>query len=267
MRQANALDGYDPCPMVHGAASFLLQNGMVSEQGRWEATPGYSVYTVATEIAALLAAAEFANPEEAAFLRDTADAWYDSIDELLYAEGTPLAHEHSVSGYYMRATPPEMIEAKEVGHLKVLMPNHHFGGKHRKAIEIVSPDALALVRFGLRLADDPRIVNTIRVIDATLKRETATGPGWVRSTYDGYGEKADGSPFKKTGVGRVWPLLAGERAHYEIALGNRDYALELLRTISRQTSQAGMIPEQVWDAGDIPERYLFNGHLLVPECP
>jgi glucoamylase len=153
-----------------------------------------------------------------------------------------------------------MIEERDVGNLRVLMPNHHFGEKHRKAIDIVSPDALALVRFGLRRADDPRILNTVRVIDATLRRETKTGPGWVRSTYDGYGEKADGSPFKRTGIGRVWPLLAGERAHYELALGNYDQALELLRTMSRQTSPAGMIPEQVWDADDIPERFLFNGH-------
>ena len=260
LRQENALDGYDPAPMVHGAASFLLQRGLVSQQGRWEATPGYSVYTVATEIAALLSAADFASPQEAAFLRDTADAWYDSIDELLYAEGTPLAREHGVSGYYMRATPPEMIQAKEVGHLRVLLPNHHFGGKHRRAVDIVSPDALALVRFGLRSADDARIVNTVRVLDATLKRETKTGPGWTRSTDDGYGETSDGSPFKKAGIGRVWPLLAGERGHYEIALGDREAALELLRTMSRQTSQAGMIPEQVWDAEDIPKRFLFNGH-------
>ena len=260
MRQEDALDGYDPGPMVHAAAGFLLRHGMVSQQGRWEATAGYSVYTVATEIAALLAAAEFANPAGAAFLRNTADAWYDSIDELLYAEGTPLAHEHGVGGYYMRATPPGMIEAREVGHLRIKMPNHPFGARHRKAIDIVSPDALALVRFGVRRADDPRIVNTVKLIDATLKRQTTTGPGWIRSTYDGYGEKADGSPFKKTGIGRLWPLLAGERAHYEIALGNRDYALELLRTMSRQTSAGGMIPEQVWDAGDIPQRLLFNGH-------
>jgi glucoamylase len=260
LRRENALDGYDPAPMVHGAASFLVRHGLVSQQGRWEATPGYSVYTVATEIAAMLQAAEFATPEEATFLRDTADAWYDSIDELLYAVDTPLAKEHGVSGYYMRATPPEMIEAKEVGHLRVLMPNHHFGGKHRRAIDIVSPDALALVRFGLRRADDPRIVSTVKVLDATLKRETKTGPGWVRSSYDGYGETADGAPFKKAGIGRVWPLLAGERGHYEIALGNHDFALELLRTMSRQTSQGGMIPEQVWDAEDIPSRFLFNGH-------
>jgi glucoamylase len=30
--------------------------------------------------------------------------------------------------------------------------------------------------------------------------------------------------------------------------------------MARQTSQGGMIPEQVWDAEDIPKRFLFNGH-------
>ena len=264
IRQENALDGYDPGPMVHGAASFLLKNGPVSQQGRWEATSGYSIYTVATEIAALLAAADFAEAAseitKASFLRDTADAWYDAIDELTYAKDTSLAKEHGVSGYYMRVAPPKTIERKEVGSLMIKMPNLPFGSKHQLAVNIVSPDALALVRYGLRSADDPRILATIKVIDATLKRETKTGPVWVRSSKDGYGEHADGSPFDKTGIGRGWPLLAGERAHYEIAAGNREYALELLRTMARQTSQGGMIPEQVWDADDIPERFLFNGH-------
>jgi glucoamylase len=264
IRQENALDGYDPGPMVHAAASFLLKNGLVSQQGRWEATAGYSVYTVATEIAALLAAADFAavsgDKAKAEFLRDTADAWNDSIDEITYVAGTPLAKEHGVRGYYMRVTPPQLMEKKDIGHLRIKMPNLTFGSKHQKAIDIVSPDAIALVRFGLRSADDPRIVDTITVIDATLKRETKTGTVWVRSTKDGYGEHADGAPFDKTGIGRGWPLFAGERGHYEIAAGNRDYALELLKTMARQTSQAGMIPEQIWDADDIPEKFLFNGH-------
>jgi glucoamylase len=264
IRQENALDDYDASPMVHGAACFLLKHGPVSQQGRWEASPGYSVYTLATEIAALLAAADFAEDADdsagAAFLRDTADAWYDSIDEWTYVAGTPLARKHGVSGYYMRVTPPNIIESKSVGHLRVKMPNHPAGSRTARAIDIVSPDALALVRFGLRKADDPRMLDTIKVIDATLKRETTTGRGWVRSTDDGYGEKKDGSPFDKTGIGRIWPLLAGERAHYEIAAGNHGEALELLRTMARQTSQAGMIPEQVWDSEDIPKRFLFNGH-------
>ncbi len=264
IRQANSMDGYDAGPMVHGAASFLLKHGPVSQQGRWEASPGYSIYTVATEIAALLAAADFSDTGGdavgAGFLRDTADAWYDAIDELLYASGTTLAKQHSVAGYYMRVTPPTIMEHRGVGNLRVKMPNHPDGKKTARAVDIVSPDALALVRFGLRSAHDPRILDTVKVLDATLERNTATGPGWVRSTDDGYGETKDGRPFQKAGIGRVWPLLAGERAHYEIAAGNYDYALELLRTMARQTSQAGMIPEQVWDAGDIPHRFLFNGH-------
>lgn len=264
IRQADALNGYDAGPMVHGAACFLVKHGPVSQQGRWEAAPGYSIYTVCTEIAALLAAADFAqakgNVEGAAFLRDTADAWYDAIDEFTYAVGTPLGKKHGVPGYYMRVTPPELVEHKSIGDLRVEMPNHPAAEQTARAIDVVSPDALALVRFGLRTAEDPRMLHTVKVIDATLKRDTTTGPGWVRSTDDGYGEHEDGRPFKKTGTGRVWPLLAGERAHYEIAAGNHEYALELLRTMARQTSQAGMIPEQVWDAEDIPERFLFNGH-------
>lgn len=262
--QAGLMDGYDASRMVRGAASFLLKHGPVSQQGRWEAAPGYSVYTIATEIAALLAAADFievgGNATGATFLRATADAWYDAIDELTYASDTPLAKKHGVAGYYMRVTPPAIIQHASVGQLHVKMPNHPAGKRTARAVDIVSPDALALVRFGLRRADDPRILHTIKILDATLMRSTKTGPGWVRSTDDGYGEKKDGRPFHKSGIGRVWPLLAGERAHYEIAAGNRKKALNLLRTMAKQTSQAGMIPEQIWDAKDIPKRFLFNGH-------
>ena len=127
--------------------------------------------------------------------------------------------------------------------------------------EIVSPDALALVRFGLRAADDPRIVNTVKVIDAVLKVETPRGPRWHRYNGDAYGEKADGSPFdgKAGGIGRAWPLLTGERAHYELAAGRRDEAIRLLHAMESFAGDGGMIPEQVWDADDIPERGLFRG--------
>ena len=263
LRRDDALDGYDPKPMVHAACVFVLQNGPVTQQDRWETTPGYSPYTMAVQVAALLAGADCADlrqaPDEAQFLRETADAWNDSIDELTYVQGTPLAKMHGVTGYYMRMTPPERIETREVGNLKILMPNHPFGRKHQKAMEIVSPDALALVRFGLRAADDPRMLDTVKVIDATLRRETRTGPTWKRATRDGYGEKPDGSPFKKSGEGRGWPLLSGERGHYEIAAGHHEQALEMLKTMARQTSECGMLPEQVWDADDIPSHELFNG--------
>ncbi len=47
--------------------------------------------------------------------------------------------------------------------------NHAPGEGVHPVWEIVSPDALALVRAGLRNADDPRILNTVKVIDHCLK--------------------------------------------------------------------------------------------------
>ncbi len=164
-------------------------------------------------------------------------------------------------------TPPQRIQARDVGHLRILMPNVRSGPPTRRAIDIISPGFLALVRFGLRPPDDPRIVDTVKLLDATLRCEMTTGPGWRRSTDDGYGEHADGSPFDKRGIGRCWPLLAGERGHYELAAGRRDVALDLLKTMARQTSECGMIPEQVWDAADIPERFLFNGRPTGSSMP
>lgn len=124
---------------------------------------------------------------------------------------------------------------------------------------IVSLDALSLVRFGLRAADDPRIADTVRVVDATLKVDTAHGLVWRRYQGDQYGEHADGEPFDGTGVGRPWPLLAGERAHYELAAGRREVASELARAMESLAGKSGLIPEQVWDSADIPDRGLYNG--------
>ena len=108
------------------------------------------------------------------------------------------------------------------------------------------------MRFGLRAADDPRIVNTVKVIDASAEIGNGDRPVWHRYNDDGYGEHDDGSPFDGTGIGRGWPLLAGERAHYELANGNADEAERLLKIMAAQTSPGGFLPEQVWDADDIP---------------
>lgn len=123
----------------------------------------------------------------------------------------------------------------------------------------MSPDALTLVRFGLRVPDDPRILDTVKVIDALLKVETPNGPAWHRYNDDGYGAHEDGTPFDGTGIGRAWPLLTGERAHYELAAGHREVAEKLLQTLEAFANAGGMLSEQIWDAPDIPERELFFG--------
>ena len=249
--------------MVRQAAGFIVRNGPVSQQDRWEEDPGYSPFTLAVEIAALLAAADLADlddePALAAYLRETADTWNDRIERWTYVTDTDLARQVGVEGYYVRIAPPDCADAASPQNGFVPIKNRPPGESAAAAANIVSPDAIALVRFGLRSPDDPRIVNTIKVIDQLLKVETPLGPAWHRYNDDGYGEHQDGGPFDGTGVGRAWPLLTGERAHFELAAGRMEAAERLLETLEAFANKGGMIPEQIWDAEDSPEKELFCG--------
>ena len=60
LRREEQLEDLDPWPMIRAAAGFLVRNGPVTGQDRWEENGGYSPFTLAVEIAALLVAAEFA---------------------------------------------------------------------------------------------------------------------------------------------------------------------------------------------------------------
>jgi glucoamylase len=137
----------------------------------------------------------------------------------------------------------------------VPIKNRPVGQSDAPASQLISPDALALVRFGLRAADDPQVVDTVKVIDALLKVDTPSGPAWRRYTGDGYGEHEDGRPFDGTGIGRPWPLLTGERAHYELAAGRPADAEALRAALSRFANEGGLLPEQVWDARGRPVDY------------
>jgi glucoamylase len=254
-------------PMVRAAAGYIVRNGPVTPQDRWEETAGYTPFTLAAEIAALLVAADWAErcgePALAPYLRDTADSWNSQIEHWLYVRDTPLARRCGVEGYYVRVAETDLEDGDDYVDIR----NHEVADTHRRADEIVSADALALVRMGLRAADDPRIVNTVKVIDATLKADLPMGPGWHRYTDDGYGEHADGSPFDGTGIGRVWPLLSGERAHYALALGDVATARALLASFEAMAGEGGLLPEQTWDAADRPDRELYFGRPAGSAMP
>ncbi len=256
--------------MVRRAASFIACNGPVTQQDRWEEDGGYSPFTLAVEVAGLLAAAELADAvrefEIASYLRDLADHWNDNIERWTYSANGDLARQIGVDGYYVRIAPPETDCSSSMEDF-VVIKNRPRGEDRERASQVISPDALALVRFGLRAPDDPRILNTIKVIDALLRAKLPQGAVWYRYNDDGYGEHADGGPFDGAGIGRPWPLLAGERAHYELAAGNIIGAQELLRTVELSTSGSRLLPEQVWDSADIPERELFLGKPSGSACP
>lgn len=256
--------------MIEAAAGYIVRNGPATQQDRWEEDGGYSPFTLAVEIAALLAAAdaiEAAGRSSAAeYLREVADGWNEQIDTWTYAVDTELSRRLGIEGYYVRIG-ASTGDRENALRGRVAIRNRADTNASLEARSLISPDALALVRFGLRAADDPRIRNTVIAIDAVLKRELPAGLYWYRYNDDGYGEHEDGSPFDGTGIGRLWPLLTGERAHYELALGKVEEARRLLAAMEASSSAGGLIPEQIWDAKDIPERELFIGRPAGSAMP
>lgn len=261
LKEKRALKWLDPWPMVYKAVRYLVQNGPVTPQDRWEEDGGYTAFSLACQITALLVGADFFEErglkKESAYLKEIADYWNAHIEQWTYTQKTPLSKKLKVDGYYVRITPDNLDPQKtnEIIEVKNRPADHTF----HAASEIVSCDTLALVRYGLRSASDPKILDTLKVIDHLLKKETQTGPTWRRYNEDGYGEHKNGDSFDGTGIGRGWPLLTAERAHYEIARGNFAEAKKLLNAIIKQSGENGLIPEQIWDEKDIPSKFLFNG--------
>ena len=99
--------------------------------------------------------------------------------------------------------------------------------------------------------------DSIKVIDRILKHDLPQGPGWRRYNHDGYGQKDDGSAYDGTGVGRCWPILTGERGHYELAAG-RD-PKPFITTIEDFSNEGGMLTEQIWDGPDLPHARMKRG--------
>ncbi|MBS1731271.1 MAG: glucan 1,4-alpha-glucosidase [Bacteroidetes bacterium] len=246
---------------IKNAIGFIINTGPYTQQDRWEEESGYSPFTIATQIAALLAAAhlaeEFGEMDVADYCRNKADDWNDRIEEWTYVEQNDLAKKMGVDGYYLRIN-PENIPANELGQKKIILKNHRGDNGTINVTDLISTDALALVRFGLREPDDPRILNTIKIIDHVLKLDTPSGPCWHRYNEDGYGEDDQGNDFPSdgNGKGRAWPLLTGERGHYEVAAGNFQKAAEMLRAMESFANN-DMLPEQIWDADDIPQKELY----------
>ncbi len=233
----------DPWPdLVRPATRFLLANGPVTSLDRWEDDGGLSPSTMAACIAALVAAAEFADDrgehEAAQHLRAVADYWHERVDPWLYVR----AFRH-----YVRLNPdPDQPPA------------------HDAALGL---EFVELFRLGLRAPGDPRIEHSLATADALLKTHFATGPAWRRYIGDAYGESAEGKPWTRLtpGVGRPWPLLTAERAHRELA--RQQPIVELVAALEGFAGPELMLPEQVWDAEDIPERELYFGHPTGSVAP
>lgn len=227
---------------IRPAAEYVMEHGPVTQQERWEEVGGYSPSTMAAEIAGLVCASEIAKANgataDAKRYIDTADDWAAHLEEWLVTNTGHLGGALASRGYYMRID--DNRDPNDGYKLDV-----HNGGGVWDERDVVDQGFLELVRLGIRPAGDTIVESSLRVIDSTIRVETPNGPAFHRYNHDGYGETWFGGPWLGEGVGRLWPIFAGERGEYEVARG-ADPA-PYLDAMLRFANAGGMIPEQVWD--------------------
>jgi glucoamylase len=265
----HALGLFDPRTMIARAASYLILQGPVTSQDRWEEAAGYSPSTLAVMIAALAStgqwADEFGKKGVGDFILTYADWLAAHVEDWTVTTRGELVE--GLARHYIRINPTDPAAPDPHADADTTMLQLANGGGLHPARNIVGGDFLHLVRFGIRAASDPIVRDSIEVIDRVIKRDLPQGPAWRRYNHDGYGQKDDGSAYDGTGVGRSWPILTGERGHYELAAG-RD-PTPFIATMENFANQGGMITEQVWDAPDLPDGSMKLGQptgAAMPLC-
>ncbi len=236
--------------LVRAAVTFLVRNGPIDGDDRWEETAGASPFTLGLIVAALVAAAPTMSTAEQAYLLPLADNWNERIEEFTYVAGSVVDAAFGTAGHYVRIGPATD---------QIRLGNQIDPGATVSAEQMVGMEFLYLPRLGLRQPDDPRVTDTLRVVERMLNHETPAGEAFCRYDLDGYGEWLDGSgwPVRHFGIGRPWPLLTGERGHYD-AITGQDVSARLAAMLAMR-GKGGLLPEQIWDSGDLPWRQLFNG--------
>lgn len=222
-------------PNIAAAAEYILQHGPSTEQERWEENSGYSPATMAAEIAALRAAARWAQGRqrdaEASRWRARADQWDEEIEARTYVAHGPLG-----GAYYLRISAtgrPNDADPLQIA---------NGGGTFDQRL-IVDPSFLELVRLRLRRPDDGRVRGTLAIVDAVDGGDAGAGRAWYRYPHDGYGEStAGGGP---DGRGHLWPLLAGERGVYSVLAGENP--APFVDTLEVLAGPEQLLSEQVWE--------------------
>ncbi|WP_418006816.1 glycoside hydrolase family 15 protein [Nostoc piscinale] len=262
---------FDIYPMILRAAGYLIRRGPITQQERWEECSGYSPSTLACNIAALICAAQFARERgdeaTAKFIEEYADFLESHIEDwTVTTEGTlvPGIKQHYIRIHPIDINNPQPNENPNQGTLFI---SSQPPGKPTEfpAKEIVDGGFLQLVRYGIRSPHDPIIVDSVKVIDAVLKVDTPVGPCWHRYNHDGYGQQEDGSPYTGWGKGQAWPLLTGERGHYELAVGGD--VKTYIKAMEGFASDTCLLPEQVWDEADKPDVHLSLGQPTGSAMP
>ena len=232
---------------IKPAADFVAAHGPSFGVERWEEQSGYSPSTIAAEIAGLLAAADLADANgdavSAHVWRGVADDYQRSIKGwTVTTNGTSAGHPYFIR--LSKTGDPNAAISYNVGN----------GGPTLDQRNVIDAGFLELTRLGILAPTDADVTQSLPVVDAAIKSDTASGPGWRRYNGDGYGDRSsDGRPWAPSGqgTGHVWPVLSAERAEQALQTGGAASAVALLNGMANFASGVGLIPEQDWDIPDL----------------
>ena len=250
---------------IRKAADFLVARGPSFGAERWEEQGGYSPSTIAAEIAGLVAAGRIAAVQG------------DADRSLLYL-ATADHFQRSIKGWTVTTTGPYasgryFLRLSRTGDPNAaIVYNLGNGSVDADQRSVVDAGFLELTRLGALPANDPDVLGSLPVVDATIARTTPSGRSFYRygttqeGSEDGYGDchvpdptacSVEGKPWPSPpdvnrGSGHLWPVLSGERAEQLLQTGDTAGAAALLWAMDRYSSGVGLVPEQAWENPAVP---------------
>ena len=253
-------------PMVRRAAAFLARNGPVSPQDRWEEDPGYSPFTIAAEIAALLVAADLA---DAVGEHDGRDVSAGDGRRLERQHRTmAVCHRHRTGAAARRRRATTSASRSRIGPTPRRRVDGFVPIKNRPpdqstgpAALMVSLDALAFVRFGLRA----RRRSAHREHGQGHRRD-AQGRHAARSGLASLSGRRLRRTRRRRPVRRHRHrarVAAADRRARTLRARRRPHATwpsSWRRRSRRSPARAVFCPSRSGIRADIPERELFIGH-------
>lgn len=277
--------------LLKPAAQFLVSGGAVdldwnkititppaTQQERWEEQSGFSPSTIAAIITGLVCASDFAelanDPESNKAFLLAADQYESNIEKTLFTNKGSFQSGVGNGKYFIRIT------ANDNPNDRALLGDNN-GKPGLDETLIMDAGFLELTRYGVRKANANSILESLPELDDSTREDNlrvkysfkygndpVAYPGWRRYGNDGYGEDLiKGLGYGQNPVaqrGRVWPLLTGERAHYEMALAMQHGSLNIndlrntyVKAMEYFANEGLMLPEQVWDGiGATPVGYI-----------
>jgi glucoamylase len=191
---------------IRKAEDFVIANGPSTPGERWENASGYSPATIAAEISGPVVGAGIArkngdNARADQYLQ-IADSWRGNLGHWTVTTNGPLSSQP----YFLRIT----VDGDANAGTQIQLSD---GGPLIDQREVLDPSFLELVRLGVLRPDDPRVLYTLTLVDKYLGYSRPNRPFWHRASFDGYGEKADGSEWQPTPTGSgTAEAMAGNRA-------------------------------------------------------